>query len=292
MRKWALLLIPVFLAGCVNIKIDTDSMAKVGDTKIPKDAKPTTSRNIVFKIPGKPANFKFELKNITGDIHVFKAKGKDIRVELSYPEKALEYLKIYEYRRSDEAGVLVRKKSKFIERIPRDVRIDMDLYVPDSLGGIELSSVNGDISLPYSIYAHSFDVGTVSGDIKGNLNSRETSIATVNGDIKLFLKSNSLDVSTVNGDVRLNIAKFKTADISGVNASVHVTVPSGLGMVVTCSSVNGYVEVTPSSRARILEESGHFIGKSTKFIIGDGSASMSINTVNGSVHITVADSTI
>ena len=290
MSKWALLLIPVFLAGCVNIKIDGHSWSKVGDTKIPEDAKPTTSRNIVFKVPGQ--NFKFEIENISGNIHVFKSKGKDIRVELHYPEKALEYLKIYEYRRSNEAGVLVKKRSKFIERIPRDVHIDMDIYVPDSLAGIELSSVNGDISIPNTIYANSYDLSSVSGDIKGNLNSYEIAVATVNGDIKLFLKSKSIDVSTVNGDVKLNITEFKSAEISGVNASVYITIPSGLGMVVTCSSINGSVEVTPSSSARILEDSGHFFGKSKKLIIGDGSASMSINTVNGSIHITVADSTI
>ena len=281
MKKWAILLIPVILMGCINIKINGDELS---DHSVPSDAKITTHKTIEFEV--KTPNFSFELSNINGDIHVMKGKSKKIKVVLNYTEAALKYFKIYQYEHENEAGVIVKKKSKFIKHTPRKARIDIDLFIPDSLNGIDLSSVNGSIDLPFEIYAGSLEISCVNGSIKGNVWSKNASVSSVNGRIKISAKVGSVDVSNVNGTIWVTFpTKFNDAELSVVNGSVHTRIPRNIGLSLEATTVHGSIHVNSVPDDAYYQKSGHFVGKNVRIKIGDGSSNLGISSVNGSIYI-------
>ena len=126
-------------------------------------------------------------------------------------------------------------------------------------------------------------IETVNASVKLEGTRGKAHIETVNGSVRATNLGGSTTFETVNGRIDADftaVAAGQTCSFETVNGSVHMVLPKDAGVALRTSVVNGHVDcdfpltLTKSSGRRNL--SGN---------IGDGRASLSAETVNGSIHI-------
>lgn len=144
----------------------------------------------------------------------------------------------------------------------RNARVDFFIKVPKSFKTSEVETVNGSIE---------------ATSVPGALD-----LQTVNGGIKVKGAIGDADLSTVNGSIRLDVASLPPKaklDLSTTNGSCTVSLPSSANVRLDASKVNGSLKCE-LPLAEVSKKRNHLSGR-----LGDGSASLSISTVNGSVKI-------
>ena len=121
----------------------------------------------------------------------------------------------------------------------------------------------------------SLDVDGVQGFVRASL---------VNGTIKASGLGAEVRLSTVNGGIEASVATVESAkgvQLSSVNGSVVLVIPSGAGADVKASTVHG--AITNDFGLKIDE--GQFVGQSLTGQIGSGGARIRVTNVNGSIAI-------
>ncbi len=151
-------------------------------------------------------------------------------------------------------------------------------------------NVGSDVQVQFTVLVPagvSLNVQNVNGDIHaGGLNS-DIQATTVNGQVTLST-SGAGQAATVNGSI---VGSFGSTDWSGrhafstVNGSVDVTIPAASNVVVQASTVHGTVS---SDFPLGVQNSSGFVcgvGGSANGTIGNGGGTISLSSVNGSVHL-------
>jgi DUF4097 and DUF4098 domain-containing protein YvlB len=174
-----------------------------------------------------------------------------------------------------------------------------DITVDGSTGRVSLETVQGDVTLRGG--GQLVTVHSVSGDlevsgVRGQLEAHSTngtveaedvtgrvSAETVNGDIKLRqIRSDDVSATTVNGDIeyRGTIRDNGQYRFSNHNGDVTVAVPRGANATVTVSTFNGDFDSDfPVTLA------GGRQGKRFTFTIGSGSATLDLESFQGSIRL-------
>lgn len=144
----------------------------------------------------------------------------------------------------------------------RNARVDFIIKVPKNFRSSEVQTVNGGI-----------EASAVPGKLE---------LQTVNGGIKVKDAVGDAELSTVNGSIRLDVASLPATaklKLSTTNGSCTVALPASANVTLKASKVNGSLKCE-LPLAEFSNARNHLSGR-----LGDGSASLSVATVNGSVKI-------
>lgn len=219
---------------------------------------------------------RIEIDNINGPIDVMRATGRTFEVTVTKT-----------VRRGN--GALVKS---VMENTADGVRVcTVYLDNPDDAAGCEHNEHHADhgdrLEVEMHYVAHVPDgteltVDDVNGAVVATGVNANAHIESVNGNVT-FDGTSASSIETTNGEVK---ARFARADWEGtlsvhtVNGGVDLTFPATLNADVHGETVNGSIE---SAFPVTIE--GKFGPKSFDGRIGSGGRKLSIETVNGSIHL-------
>ncbi len=214
---------------------------------------------------------RVNIVNINGDVHVNvwdQASVKVDAVKRAYSSQRLSEVTID----VDSSPDMVSIKTKYPEdrnysggnREDSWASVEYTLTIPrgGQLDGAEL--VNG-----------SLDVQGVQGFVRASL---------VNGTVKADGLGGEVRLSTVNGGIEANVATLETAkgvQLTSVNGSIVLIVPSGASADIKASTVHGGI----TNDFGLKVDDGQFVGHSMNGQIGSGGARIRLNNVNGSIAV-------
>jgi DUF4097 and DUF4098 domain-containing protein YvlB len=171
-----------------------------------------------------------------------------------------------------------------VEGVKGDVSVETvqgDVRVSGGSGFLSLSTVDGLLDLQRSsgrIELSAVNQGIHVADAKGDIVAE-----TVNGDLRLErVDSGSVEASTVNGEVVFDgtIKDDGRYSFSTHNGGVSVAVPPSANVTVSVDTYQGaFVSSFPITRRERDE------GKSFGFSIGSGSASLDIESFQGTIQL-------
>jgi DUF4097 and DUF4098 domain-containing protein YvlB len=171
-----------------------------------------------------------------------------------------------------------------VEGVKGDVSVETvqgDVRVAGGSGFLSLSTVDGQLDLQRSsgrMELSGVNQGVHVADTKGDLVAE-----TVNGDLRLErVDSGSVEASTVNGEVVFDgtIKDDGRYSFSTHNGGVSVAIPPSANVTVSVDTYQGaFVSSFPITR-RDRDE-----GKSFGFSIGSGSASLDIESFQGTIQL-------
>lgn len=147
-----------------------------------------------------------------------------------------------------------------------------------------MNSKNNDVNVAFVVKVPAgvrLFARTVNGAIDASALSADVDAETVNGSVKIET-SGVARAQTVNGSVQAAMGRADWAsdlEFRTVNGSIHVTLPATASTTVDAETVNGRIvsdfAVTGSTVTR----------RRLKGTIGQGGRGMSLETVNGSIHL-------
>lgn len=218
-----------------------------------------------------------EIKGVNGDIHAEPAAGNEVQV---VAEKRA--------RRDDPA--LVR-----IEVVPSAAGVTICAVYPTRDGakpnacapgeGGRMNVQNSDVTVRFTVRVPAgvvFVGTTVNGEVEATRLNGDVALRTVNGSVT-FSTTGAGRASTVNGSIRGEMGRADwsdTLDMSTVNGSITLTLPTTLNTDVRASTVNGDIRsdfpVTTSGRISRRRLEG---------TIGGGGRLLALESVNGSITL-------
>jgi hypothetical protein len=151
-----------------------------------------------------------------------------------------------------------------------------------SFGDDNKGSVSYTISVPSSANLESIE--SVNGHVEIEGVSGTVKASTVNGSIKASDLEGNAKIETVNGSVTASFASFSgqsKAAIESVNGRLTINLPDGADASVEAETINGGIDGSDFG----LETNKGFIGRDLEGDIGNGSARLSLSTVNGGIKI-------
>jgi len=217
------------------------------------------------------ANANFSIDNINGDIEITGGDGDTIEVVA--------------LKRADSQKGLDRIEIQ-VDADSNSVEIDTDLNKGEkqwfNWGG-DGASVTYTVTLPSTVSLDSVD--SVNGDVKVTDVSAEVSVDTVNGDIDVSGLADDAELDTVNGKIRVSFTSFdghQRASCDTVNGSIQVYLPENASASVNAESLNGSIQ---GGDFELTVNKGRFIGRDMHGKIGDGTARLNLDTVNGNIRV-------
>lgn len=151
---------------------------------------------------------------------------------------------------------------------------------------------NIEVKMPKSMMIKASTVNAGNLIVENMQNGVEA--GNVNGDVFLKEVAGKTNAHTVNGDIEVYFSKSPTEDseFNTVNGSMEIYSPKDLGVVVTFKSLHGDLYTDFEQVSRLKNQlnkdksgKGYRISKTTPIQIGNGGASMTFETVNGSAYI-------
>jgi hypothetical protein len=216
-----------------------------------------------------------EIKGVNGEIRasgvsggevvvtaVKKAKRSDpdqVRIEVVEHSDGVTICAVYPDK-DDENECAPGSKGRLSSE-DNDTEVAFTVSVPRGVNFVG-KTVNGSI-----------DAGGIEGNVKAS---------TVNGDVDVSA-GGLVRANTVNGSIH---ASMGSADWSGdldfetVNGSITVELPASVNADVSAATVNGSMETDFP-----LTVTGRFSNRKMRGTIGSGGKDLSLETVNGSIHL-------
>jgi DUF4097 and DUF4098 domain-containing protein YvlB len=217
-----------------------------------------------------------EIKGVNGSIQATRSSGDQVEVvatrrgRRSDPDSV--QIKTFEH----EGGITV------CALYPSPDSARPNECLPGEKG--RMNSRNNDVNVEFVVKVPAgvrLAAHTVNGAIDATGLSADADAETVNGSITIET-TGVARAETVNGSVQATMGRADWASdlaFKTVNGSIHVTLPAGAGTTVDAETVNGRIETDfPVEGGRASKR--HLTGT-----IGGGGRSMSLETVNGSIHI-------
>ncbi len=217
------------------------------------------------------ATGRVNIVNINGNVHINVWDQNSVKVDAvkrAYSAQRLSEVTIDVQSAADMVSIKTRypEDRNYSGRNREDswASVEYTVTMPRraQLDGAEL--VNG-----------SLDVQGVQGFVRASL---------VNGTVKASGLGGEVRLSTVNGSIEANVAALETTkgvQLTSVNGSVVLVVPSGASADIKASTVHGGI----TNDFGLPVEDGQFIGHSLNGQIGSGGARIRLTNVNGSIAI-------
>lgn len=216
------------------------------------------------------AGGRISVDNVNGDITVVSGSGNQVEIIALKRAKDKDAL--------DDIEILVDARGDFIRVETKQAKsggwfgwnndggssVTYSLSVPATANLEGLESVNGDI-----------DVKGVTGKIE---------VETVNGSIDVDSISSSVGLETVNGSINahfLALGGEQRVDCESVNGKISLYLPDSFDAEVSAETVNGGIDGSDFG----LETTKGFVGRDMSGTVGDGSARVRLNTVNGAIKL-------
>lgn len=212
------------------------------------------------------AGASISLDNVNGDVVIDGTAGREARVRYvisGASEKTLERIKV---KISDD---------------PQQLRIEAIHRQSSGWWGNDGGSVSFELRVPADVELRGIDT------VNGNLTIRgvvgEVNAETVNGKIEVEGLRSDAKLSTVNGTIEARFDRFEAdqrVSLESVNGRLNVYLPDDADVEVKAETVNGSLRNDFG-----LEVDRGFVGKDLRGRLGDGSARLTLDTVNGGISI-------
>jgi len=211
---------------------------------------------------------RFSISNVNGSITVTGGSGD--RVEIIATKKA--------DNQKDLDGIEIE-----ISHSASEIVVETELGDSDSWYSHDNSGqVKYEIIVPGGTTLDS--VETVNGDVTISGVSGKVVAESVNGELEISGLANDARLATVNGGINADFDKCdgqQSIKAETVNGRVTIILPEDADVEVSADTLNGGI----NGRDFGLETDKGFVGSDLNGKIGDGSARLNIDTVNGSIKI-------
>ena len=201
--------------------------------------------------------------NVSGDVTVTGYDGDSVVVTASKDGRDRDKVDIEDRSTANRVDVTVR----YPERCNCNVDVRFEVKVPRSVSydALRFSSVSGDV-----------DVTSVNGKLRAS---------SVSGGVRVRDVTGSVSASAVSGNVEVDIDQLEGADnmkFSSVSGNVIVRLPSSLDAEIEMSSLSGSLKTDFPIEVR---EKRYGPGRSAHGRVGNGSRTLNMSTVSGSVSL-------
>lgn len=220
----------------------------------------------------------------------------------------------------DETFIKVEVEDGFFDKHWNNTHTDLTIHVPEGSrviaggvstdfdvrgvqGGVEVNSVSGDIVIENAM--NRVTAQTVSGDIRVRDSSGRMNLSSVSGDIDSSGEANYFDAQTVSGDLDAKIGKADIVQLTSVSGDIDLrfalqddgrvdaeTVSGDIDLRFDNSTVNARFDINTGPGGDIRNNltndrpESSFIGsEEINFKSGNGSATVEISTMSGSISL-------
>ena len=211
---------------------------------------------------------RFSISNVNGSVTVTGGRGDNVEIIATKKADDQEDMDKIEIEISHSANEIV---------IETEFGKSDGWFHNDSSGQVKY-----EIIVPMGTLLDSVD--TVNGDVIISGVSGKVVAETVNGGIDVTDLVGDANLSTVNGSIDAEFTKLEgqqSVKAETVNGRVSITLPANADAEVSADTLNGDI----NGRDFGLATDKGFVGSDLNVKIGDGSARLNIDTVNGSVKI-------
>ncbi|MGD9020519.1 MAG: DUF4097 family beta strand repeat-containing protein [Lysobacterales bacterium] len=213
---------------------------------------------------------RFSLSNVNGSVTVTGVDGNQVEIVATKKADDEDDLENIEILISDSADEIV---------VETEIGKSSRWF---SFGGNNSGAVAYEVTVPAGTVLDCID--TVNGDVTiSGVNARVVA-ESVNGGIDVDGLVDDASLSTVNGSIDARFRKLdggQKVKAETVNGRVAITLPADADVEVSADTLNGGI----NARDFGLETEKGFVGSDLNGNIGDGSATLNIDTVNGSIRI-------
>lgn len=216
------------------------------------------------------ANGRIELDNTNGPVRVTAWDRNEVKVDAikrAGNKKRLEEAKIQVDSSSNSLSIRTEypeHNHTFWNDGNHDqaASVEYALTVPRSASLDEIKLVNGNL-----------DIEGVNGEVH---------VSCVNGRLTAHDLGGRAELSTVNGKLEATVDRLESPlNVSSVNASVVLTLPSDAKAIVEASTVNGAI----SNDFGMLVSKHQWVGHEMRGELGGGGPHVRVSNVNGRIEI-------
>jgi len=220
------------------------------------------------------ANGRVELSNINGAVHISGWDRNQVKVD------AVKHA--WSKKRLDEARIKINSSENSIS-IRTEYPDHNHTFWNDGQHD-QPASVEYTLTVPRNARLDTIDLVNGSLDLEGV--SGEIKASCVNGKLAAHNLGGRADLSTVNGKLEANVERLESPlEVSSVNASVLVTLPSDAKADLEASTVNGSI----SDDFGLPVTKHQFVGRDLRGELGGGGPHVRVSNVNGRIEIKHAD---
>jgi len=216
------------------------------------------------------ANGRVELSNINGAVHISGWDRNEVKVDA--------VMRAWSEQRLDEAKIKINSSENSISIRTEYPDHNHTFWNDDHHD--QPASVEYTLTVPRNARLDSIDLVNGSLDLQGV--SGEIKASCVNGKLAARDLGGRADLSTVNGKLEANIDRLESPlEVSSVNASVLVTLPSDAKADLEASTVNGSI----SDDFGLPVTKHQFVGRDLRGELGGGGPHVRVSNVNGRIEI-------
>jgi len=212
---------------------------------------------------------RFSISNVNGSIVVTGRAGDSVEIIAT--------------KKADNQKDLDKIEIK-ISSSPDEIVVETDLGESNRWfsHGNNSGSVKYEVIVPVSTRLDS--VETVNGGVSISGVGGRVSAESVNGDLEISDLAGDVDLSTVNGAIEAGFATLgeqQRVKVETVNGRVTGYLPADADAEINADTLNGGINAGDFG----LETDKGFVGSDLNGRIGNGSARVNIDTVNGAIKI-------
>ena len=216
------------------------------------------------------ANGKVSVSNINGSITVEAWDRNEVKLEVTKISDSAETLK--------DVEVKIDSKPEYF-----DVETDYNTWNGQkNWGKNRRLEVQFKLTVPRTAFLD--EIETVNGSVTVSNFTNYTKISAVNGSVKATNLRGTAKLSTVNGSTNADFDQLQPSskiNLSTVNGSVNLTIPSDTNATVKADTVNGSIKNDFGLPVR----KGKYVGRDLYGKIGSGETEIKLNSVNGGLSI-------
>jgi len=214
---------------------------------------------------------RVSLENINGDIQITGGTGDHVKITAHKKAGNQEYM--------DELKVVVDASAEYIRIETKHPNSDSRWF---NWGDDGSGSVSYDLTIPGAVNLDT--ISTVNGSVEISSVSGSVKAETVNGDLNVSGLVSNVDLETVNGGITADfdtVGGSQRVSADAVNGKIVVKLPEDSSARINAETVNGGIKAEDFG----LKPEKGFVGRDLDGQIGGGDARISLDTVNGSIHI-------
>ena len=212
---------------------------------------------------------------LAGNVSISYHSGNEIRVS----ETANRAMKANEEMRwwLDGSKLYVKyAESGF--RSADNLNKQLTVLLPDGLklNVTEINTVSAAVQAA-DLAAETINLNTVSGSAVISVSTAEKiDIDTVSGNAQVEAASaDQININTVSGNAFISVMKLNALDAGSVSGNVRISMPENAGFTADVDSVSGDISGTYPMQ----------MNAKNRYIGGDGSCRISVNTVSGDIQL-------
>lgn len=215
------------------------------------------------------AGGRVELENVNGAVHITGWDRNEVKVD------AVKYA--YTKERLDEAKIKVDAGSSSVSIRTEYPHHDLTF---NGWGHNDPASVEYTLTVPKS--ARLDEIELVNGGLEIRSVSGEVHASSVNGSVQVRDVEGRSEISTVNGRLEAEFARLtESVELSSVNGSVSVTLPSDAKAEIEASTVSGHI----SNDFGLPVNEHRWVGHDMRAQLGGGGTRIKLSNVNGRIEI-------